>query len=171
MSRLRNPLIVLVAALALVGLAACERAETPDDTAVVPEPGETNAAEAALAIDDVSIGGQLGDDGAIAFGHNNNEFAPGDPIYVAMEVGDAPAGMNVRLVWYGPDGMEVGQQAKTVSQGDHYMSFEAAPTGSWAAGEYRAEVWANDEMVNEIEFEIEGGDAGPGDDDAAEGEA
>ena len=154
-----NPLtVLLVAAFALVGLAACERSETPDDTAVVPEPGETNAVEAGLAIDDVSIGGQLNDEGAIDFGHNNNEFAPGDPIYVAMEVGDAPAGTNVRLVWYGPDGMEVGQQAKTVSQGDHYMSFEAAATEAWAPGEYRAEVWANDEMVNEIDFEIEGGD-------------
>jgi len=171
MRRLRNPLMVLVAALALVGLAACERAETPDDTAVVPEPGDTNAVEAGLAIDDVSIGGQLGDDGAIAFGHNNNEFAPGDPIYVAMEVGDAPAGTNVRLVWYGPDGMEVGQQSKSVKQGDHYLNFQAAPTDAWTAGEYRAEVWANDEMVNEMDFEIEGGDAGPGDDDTAEADA
>lgn len=168
MRKLRYSLMMLVAVFALFGLVACEQSETADDTAVVPEPGDTNAVEAELAIDDVSIGGKLNDQGAIEFGHNNNEFAPGDPIYIAMEVGDAPAGTNVRLVWYGTDGMEVGQQAKTVAQGDHYMNFEAPDTAAWPTGEYRAELWANDEMVNEIEFEIEGGDAGPGDDDGAD---
>ncbi len=163
----------LVLALFMVaGLAACttDTADEPEEE-VVTETAEDDEGligddlEATLAIDDVSTGTTLAEDGSIEFGTNEDDFSPGDTVYVAMEVGDATAGSTVELVWYGPDGMEAASSNKTVEDDMHYLNFEVDTTG-WPTGEYRGEVWYDNELVNEFEINLGDDDDADADDDA-----
>ena len=43
---------------------------------------------------------------------------------------------------------------KSVPQGSKYLSFSQTKTGSWAKGDYRAEVWIGDEKVNTQHFNV-----------------
>ncbi len=104
-------------------------------------------------VDDVTIGKKVGTDGMIAAEDQGDDFAPGDKVYVTMKVGDAPAGSEVKLAWYGPGETKISDDAKTVVTGEQYMTFEA-DTASWAKGDYRAEVWIGDEKVNTQQFQL-----------------
>lgn len=157
-------LLLLVLPLAL----ACQpkeqaEADDPDDTATqvseqekagVDQPGDLNPVEAQTMIDDVTIGHMLAADGSIAVDQQGDDFAPGDPVVVAMEVGDTPAGSAVKVVWFGPGEKQVGEETKTVTAGEHYMNFQAQDTATWPKGDYRAEVWIGDEKVNTQQFQI-----------------
>jgi hypothetical protein len=156
---------LLLALPLAIGCAPKEKAEMDDkdDTATqvsetekagVNQPGDLNPVEAQTMIDDVTIGHSVGADGTIAADQQGDDFAPGDPIYVAMEVGDTPAGSAVRVDWYGPGEQKVGQDTKTVTAGEHNLSFEAKDTAAWKKGDYRAEVWIGDEKVNTQQFQI-----------------
>jgi hypothetical protein len=152
------------AAIALVGVLAfgCGRDETatpPATTTTVEQPGTTSPSDIAPTtaqswIDDVTIGHELAADGSMATGKGGDDFAPGQPIYVTMEVGDAPPNSTVKVVWYGPNETKIGEENKPVVAGQKYLSFETKDTGSWAKGDYRAEVWIGDEKVNTQQFQI-----------------
>lgn len=154
--RLKHTMLVPVVALALVGFVGCEGAEVaeePEEVAGSPA-SDIGPMEAAIEIDDVTLGGELSPDGSIATGHTDDEFAPGQPLYVAMEVGDATAGSEVRVAWFDPDGTERHVDRKTIEIDQHYMSFQGPDTSDWPLGTYRGEVWYGDQMVNEFEFQI-----------------
>jgi hypothetical protein len=162
-----SKLFVLLLALALPLAVGCKPREgaVPDDRndtapsvsekekSGVNQPGDLNPVEAQTMIDDVTIGKSVGADGAIPSDQKGDDFAPGDPVYVAMEVGDVPAGSAVKVVWYGPGETKVTEEQKTVSTGQHYLNFRTN-TDSWAKGDYRAEVWIGDEKVNTQQFNI-----------------
>jgi hypothetical protein len=166
-----NPKKALAVALlmALPMAVACapkEKAESDDkdDTASstpveqeksgVNQPGDLNPVEAQTMVDDVTIGHSVAADGSIAADQQGDDFAPGDTVHVAMEVGDTPADSKIKVVWYGPGETRIGDETKTVKAGDHYIAFETKDTSSWAKGDYRAEVWIGDEKVNTQEFNI-----------------
>lgn len=164
---------LMLALFMVAGLAACttDTADAPEedeaigttDTTATTEDDDDMGLDATMAIDDVSTGTTLADDGSIEFGTNEDDFSPGDTVYVAMEVGDATAGSNVELVWYGPDGMEAASSSKTIEDDMHYLNFEV-DTAGWPAGEYRGEVWYDNELVNEFEINL-------GDDDGVDADA
>ena len=138
-------------------------ADDKDDTATqvsetekagVNQPGDLNPVEAQTMIDDVTIGHNVGADGAIAQDQQGDDFAPGQPVYIAMEVGDTPAGSAVKVDWYGPGETKIGDETKTVVAGEHNLSFQSKDTSSWAKGDYRAEIWIGDEKVNTQQFQI-----------------
>lgn len=153
-----------IAAMALVGIIAfgCgrdETAEPPATTTTVEQPGTTSPSDIAPTtaqswIDDVTIGHELAADGSMVTGKGGDDFAPGQPIYVTMEVGDAPPNSTVKVVWYGPNETKIGEENKPVVAGQKYLSFETKDTASWAKGDYRAEVWIGDEKVNTQQFQI-----------------
>ncbi len=123
--------------------------------------GDLNPVEAQIAIDDVTIGKSMGADGTIAADQQGDDFAPGDTVHVAMNVGDTPAGSLVKVVWFGPNETRIGDETKTINAGDTNVSFHSTDTTSWAKGDYRAEVWIGDEKVNTQQFQIvDAGDAG-----------
>ncbi|HEX9943667.1 MAG TPA: hypothetical protein VGG03_16780, partial [Thermoanaerobaculia bacterium] len=106
------------------------------------QPNDLNPVEAQTMVDDVTIGHKVGSDGMIAAADQGDDFAPGDPIYITMKVGDAPAGSKVKVVWYGPGEKKIDEEEKTVPQGQQYLTFYQAPGKSfWGKGDYRAEVW------------------------------
>ena len=158
--------LLLVSALPLaVACKSHEGAEVDDksDTATqttekeIPgtsSPNDLNPVSAQTMVDDVTIGHKVEADGTIAAANQGDDFAPGQPIYITMKVGDAPAGSKVKLAWYGPGEKKVDDQEKSVTTGETYLTFEQTKTASWPKGDYRAEVWIGDEKVNQQQFNI-----------------
>ena len=126
---------------------------TEQEAAGVDSPGDLNPVEAQTMIDDVTIGKKVGADGTIAVEDQGDDFAPGETVNLAMKVADAPAGSEVKVVWYGPGETKISEEPKTVEAGAQYLAFQA-DTSSWQKGDYRAEVWIGDEKVNTQEFQI-----------------
>lgn len=153
------PLFLAIASLTLAACGREERSEAPPtapttEQAGTEAPSDVSPVNAQTWIDDVTIGSELGPDGAMVAGKTGDDFAPGQPVHVAMAVGDAPADAAVKVVWYGPNDTKVGEETKHVAAGQKYLSFTAADTKSWAKGDYRAEVWVGDEKVNTQQFQI-----------------
>ena len=153
-------LLILMIAMALV--VACgrdETAEPPATTTTVEQPGTSSPSDVAPTtaqswIDDVTIGSELAPDGTMVAGKTGDDFAPGQPVHLSMEVGDAPPNSAVKVVWYGPNETKIGEENKPVVSGQKYLTFSANDTASWAKGDYRAEVWIGDEKVNTQQFQI-----------------
>jgi hypothetical protein len=159
MKKILTLLAVLIAAVAFVACGRDETATPPAATTTVEQAGTTNPADVAPPvaqswIDDVTIGHELAADGSMVTGKGGDDFAPGQPIYLTMEVGDAPPNSTVKVVWYGPNETKIGEENKPVVAGQKYLSFTAADTKKWAKGDYRAEVWIGDEKVNTQQFQI-----------------
>jgi hypothetical protein len=159
---MKRKLLILAMMLTVVAFVACgrdETAEPPAETTTVEQSGATSPADVAPVtaqtwIDDVTIGHELAPDGSMVAGKGGDDFAPGQPVHVTMEVGDAPPGSTVKVVWYGPNETKITEENKPVVAGQKYLSFSAADTASWAKGDYRAEVWIGDEKVNQQQFQI-----------------
>jgi hypothetical protein len=120
----------------------------------VGDPGDLSPMTAQSYIDDVTIGHEVGADGTIPAGRTGDDFAPGQPIHLAMKVADAPDGAQVKVMFYGANEAVVGEETKTVPAGAKTLTFAAPDTASWPKGDYRAEIWAGDEKVNTQQFQI-----------------
>jgi hypothetical protein len=159
---MKRSFVLMLILLSTVALFACgrdETAEPPATTTTVEQPGVESPADVAPItaqtwIDDVTIGSELAPDGSMVAGKTGDDFAPGQPIHLTMEVGDAPPASAVKVIWYGPNETKIGEESKPVVAGQKYLSFTAADTASWAKGDYRAEVWIGDEKVNQQQFQI-----------------
>lgn len=150
--KLNLSVLLMIGGLALFGCAAEEPAVV--DT-MAPAPVDTGATEtqAMIWVDDPTLGSEVGADGSIPLGSTDNDFEPGDPIHVAMEVGDAPAGANVRVVWFGQNDQILHEETKPVA--GTYVNFQAPDTTAWPVGDYRVEIWANGAKAHEEDFNIE----------------
>ncbi|MEO8379810.1 MAG: hypothetical protein ABI779_09120 [Acidobacteriota bacterium] len=157
----------LALSLSLVAFVACKKTEqatggdvqvpqtaTTSEIAGTTSPNDLNPVAAQSYIDDVTIGHELGADGTVPAGQGGDDFAPGQPIHIAMKVKDAPAGAAVKLVWYGPNETKINEEQKDVPAGATTLAFSATNTAAWAKGDYRAEVWIGDEKVNTQQFQI-----------------
>jgi hypothetical protein len=148
------------ALVALPLVAGCaQRTDTATQTseqevAGAEQPGDVNPIQAQVMVDDVTLGNKAAADGTIAAEDQNDDFAPGDPIVLSMKVADAPPGTAVKVVWYGPGELKVGEAEETVDAGETYLTFQAEDTGPWQKGDYRAEVWVGDERVAQQQLQI-----------------
>jgi hypothetical protein len=157
----KQMLIVMVMILSIIAVACGrdETAEAPATTTTVEQAGTASPSDIAPTtaqswIDDVTIGSELAADGSMTPGKTGDDFAPGQAIHLSTEVGDAPPGSSVKVVWYGPNETKINEESKPVVSGQKYLSFSAQDTASWAKGDYRAEVWVGDEKVNTQQFQI-----------------
>lgn len=133
-------------------------AEVPTAAPTAEQPGtsspnDLNPIAAQTYIDDVTIGHEVGPDGKMVTGKTGDDFAPGEPVNIAMVVKDAPANAAVKVVWYGPGETKINEETKPVPAGAKTLDFKADSKG-WAKGDYRAEVWIGDEKVNTQQFQI-----------------
>lgn len=162
---MRTKVVLLLSLSVALFLGACkqEGAEpeggapptaTTAEMAGTSSPTDVNPMAAATWIDDVTIGHEVGADGTIPTGKTGDDFAPGQPIHIAMKVADAPAGSAVKVAWFGPNETKIGEEQKNVPTGAQTLTFSATDTKSWAKGDYRAEVWVGDEKVNTQQFQI-----------------
>ena len=117
-------------------------------------PGDINPVTAQTWVDDVTLGNELGADGAIVAGKQGDDFVPGQPIHLAMTVNDAPANASVKVVWFAPGESKIAEESKSVTAGQKFMNFSAKDTAKWAKGDYRVEVWVADEKVNQQIFQM-----------------
>lgn len=161
--------IAITLAASLTVLSGCSRDKPSEAAATAPDtsatgtpteqpgtdaPSDVSPPKAQSWIDDVTIGHGVGADGTIPSDKTGDDFAPGQPVTIAMTVNDAPAGSSVKVIWFGPNDTKVGEETKAVSPGQQHMDFAAKDTKGWAKGDYRAEVWTGDEKVNEQQFQI-----------------
>lgn len=120
----------------------------------VSSPTDLSPATAQARIDDVTIGHSLAADGTIPADQQGDDFAPGHPVHIALNVADTPAGSAVKVVWLRADESRLGEETKTVVAGDRTLTFTSGDTSSWSEGDYKAEIWLADEKVNTQQFQI-----------------
>lgn len=164
---MKKELAVLALSLSvLTAMAGCKKTEeavtgsestaTAATTSEVPgtkSPNDLNPVQAQAFIDDVTIGHEIGADGAIPTGKTGDNFAPGETVQIAMKVKDAPASSAVKVVFNGKDNAKVGEETKQVPAGAKYLSF-SKDTKGWPKGDYSADIWIGDEKVNTQHFQI-----------------
>lgn len=103
----------------------------------------------------VALGSALESDGRVAEDRRGGIFTAGEPIYLAIETGKAPAGRTVRVNWYDPRERTLAEQEKAVEAGGNpYLFFEAPDTSKSEAGAYRAEVLVEGKEIAELSFRI-----------------
>ena len=157
----KSLIFAAMAVMLMLSAVACreEASEAPPVATTAEQPGVGSPADvspvnAQTWIDDVTIGHELGADGSMVAGKGGDDFAPGQPIHISMETGDAPANAAVKVVWYGPNETKIGEETKNVATSQKYLSFSSQDTKAWAKGDYRAEIWVGDEKVNTQQFQI-----------------
>ena len=159
---MRKTILLVVMAMAMVLAVSCgrdETAEPPATTTTVEQAGTASPTDIAPTtaqswLDDFTLGSELAADGTMVTGKTGDDFAPGQAVHLTMEVGDAPPGSTVKVVWYGPNETKIGEENKPVVSGQKWLPFSATDTAKWAKGDYRAEVWIGDEKVNTQQFQI-----------------
>jgi hypothetical protein len=123
-----------------------------------PAAGATSGATAAadpnrpIVIDNFSMGTRLGPHGGIAKGANERMFAPGELIYLAMELKNAPVGTSVRVVWKAQGDIVLGEETKEVLPGQRFMNFAADSSSLPLEPKYHAEVFVNGKSLAKVEF-------------------
>ena len=154
-------ILISMALVLTIFSAACreEATEARPDATTVEQPGVGGSADvspmnAQTWIDDVTIGHEIGADGSMVAGRTGDDFAPGKPIHLSMDVDDAPENTAVKVVWYGPGETKINEETKNVAPNQKYLTFSAQNTSSWQKGDYRAEIWVGDEKVNQQQFQI-----------------
>ncbi len=157
---MKKTMIVAASMAALLAIGCREEASearpetSTTEVAGVGSPNDVSPINAQTWVDDVTIGHQIGADGAMVTGQGGDDFAPGQPIHISMKVDDAPQNTAVKLVWYGPNETKIGEESKNVAPGQQYLTFSTTDTKTWAKGDYRAELWVGDEKVNTQQFQI-----------------
>jgi hypothetical protein len=106
------------------------------------------------AISDVTVGHQLGADGSIAADQQGKNFVPGQPVFVALRSGSAPAGTVIEIDWFGPDNQKLGSDQKQVDPGQGVTHFATTSTGSWGLGDYHADLLVNGQKADTEHFSI-----------------
>ncbi len=116
--------------------------------------GEPGASAAQSWLDDFTIGHQVDTEGAIPVAKRGDDFTAGQTVYVAMEVGEAPAGAAVHVAFEDGSGRTVAEDEKKVSMGAKYLYFDSGDTSSWAAGDYRATISVAGRSVDDQHFTV-----------------
>ena len=123
------------------------------EAAGVDHPSDLNPVEAEAMIDDVTIGHMTSGDNTIMPDRQGDDFAPGQPVFISVNVSDATAGSAMKVVYFGAGEAKVAEKEVAIYEGSKYVAVEADTTG-WAKGDYRAEIWIGDEKVNTQHFNI-----------------
>jgi hypothetical protein len=116
-------------------------------------PAHLSPAKAQGMVGSVTMGKKVSADGDMAQADQANKFGPGEPIYVALQLG-APAGSTVKVAWLDPSNKKLAEDQKTVAKHEKGMAFQAKDAASWATGDYSVEVWIGDQKVSTQQFTI-----------------
>jgi hypothetical protein len=105
-------------------------------------------------VSDVTLGKKVSADGNITSADQANKFAPGEPVFLEMKIGGAPAGTVVKVDWFDSADKKLAEDQKTVDKKVKYVDFQAKDAATWPAGDYRAEIWIGDQKVASQQFTI-----------------
>ncbi|MGA7615994.1 MAG: hypothetical protein WBX15_12530 [Thermoanaerobaculia bacterium] len=131
----------------------------PRDVPVDAQKARMSPVAAITWVGDYTLGKSLNMDGRIPRGMTDNDFNPEDDVYIAMEVGAAPAGTKITAVWYEPDGKVVDEATKVVESRENYMHFRMPPNGKEGKkllpGTYLVAVYADGTLVHRTDFHVD----------------
>jgi len=118
------------------------------------DPSDLDPITAQRWIDNVRMGHGVDPAGKIPEDMNGDNFGTNDPVYISMEVTDAPAGSKVRVAIFDKaTDREVWTAEQSVAPGKTYLTFNI-DRGKLPTGEYRAEVIVGDETVANRTFAV-----------------
>ncbi len=104
-------------------------------------------------------------------------FTPDNTFYLLVDLANAPDGTKVKASWTAVNA--AGADPNThlddveLTAGSSTLTFDLANDGPWPAGDYKVELYLNDELDRTLDFKVSGGlaqsaPAEPGDEPAAE---
>jgi len=132
-----------------------QKVDTERFSIAAPDKAADNSAnKPSNDVANVSIGHQLGADGSIAAGQDGKNFVPGQPVFLSMQTGSAPAGTTIEVDWFGPNGQQLGSDQQKVAAGDAITHFANKKTHEWGLGDYRADVMVNGQKVDTEHFSV-----------------
>lgn len=153
-----SSLRLALSGLVAFGLACRREAPAPSPSPASPQaaasPAPAAPAEAVrqVVLRSVTFGKSINPDGSVAAALDT--FAPGEPLFVSLDVQPISPGTEVRLAWRGPAGQDNGDEQIVVPAGAHIVNFKARDTGAWTAGEHRVEVWLGGAPMGSKAFRI-----------------
>ena len=112
------------------------------------------AEERPQAVSETVVGRTSDTGGSIPVAERTERFAPGEEIHVAVRVEQPSPKARVRIAWFGPNNNLLGEDARPVSSDDEYVHFSIGGNKATDPGEYRAEVWVDDQKVDERRFAV-----------------
>jgi hypothetical protein len=127
---------VLVVALVLGLLTACEFSAST-----------ANIAEATLAKDEAGT-------------QPATVFAQPETFYLVVDLANAPDDTTVKAAWYAADVGDVAPPNTLIDEaelttGTNTLFFNLAPESLWAAGDYKVEIYLNDELERTLTFQVQ----------------
>jgi hypothetical protein len=87
-------------------------------------------------------------------------FAPGETFYLIADLANAVDDTEVKAVWVAidVDGVDFDTviDEATLTTGDGRLTFDLANDSSWPVGNYKVDVYLNDNLARTLEFSVEG---------------
>lgn len=87
-------------------------------------------------------------------------FAPDEPFYLIVELGNAPDDTTVKASWTAVDaeGVEPNMliDEAELASGSGTLTFDLTNDNLWPAGSYKVDLYLNNELERTVEFSVEG---------------
>jgi serine protease Do len=88
-------------------------------------------------------------------------FEPDETFYLVVDLANAPDDTSVRTAWYAVDVGSVAAPNTLIDEislesGSGKLYFNLAPSGLWAPGTYKADVYLNDELNRTVDIRVSG---------------
>jgi len=144
-----------LAGLLAFGLACRREPPAPSPSPATPQatvPAAPAEAVRQVVLRSVTFGKSINSDGSVAAAVDT--FAPGEPLFVSLDVQPISPGTEVHLAWRGPAGQDNGDEQLVVPAGARIVNFKARDTATWTAGEHRLEVALGGAPVGSKPFRI-----------------
>jgi hypothetical protein len=87
-------------------------------------------------------------------------FAQPETFYLVVDLANAPDDTTVRAAWYAVDVGDVAPPNTLIDEaelttGTNTLFFNLAPESLWAVGDYKVEIYLNDELERTLTFEVQ----------------
>jgi len=112
--------------------------------------------KSAPAVGEIAVGRAVSPEGAVPETERTDRFAQGEEIHVAVPVNNLAPQSRVRVAWFGPGDDLLAEDTTEVPANEEaqYVSFSMAAREDFDPGEYRAEIWMDDEKIDEQRFAV-----------------
>lgn len=169
--------VLTMAAACVVLAGGCRKSAAPEPSPAPAAAEEASAAGAAAPPDGASApqaaaeatpvpgpsiavrlnAGGVGNEGP----SDQNAFVPGDTVTASLDASALPAGSIVKASWFDGSGTARGEEHKTPSSGERWLTFTAPGVDQWPEGAYRVDVRVSTGGFGSATFQIGQGVAAP----------
>jgi hypothetical protein len=158
--------VILLSALTVAACGSEQNSATNSDgyasgplptAAAVQEQGtvDPGTSQVPAIVRETTVGRRLAADGAVDPAAQTDAFTAGEQIHLAVKVAPQSAAEGqLRVTWYGPGDDLLAEDAKPVPGSERFVSFSSGDTAGWDPGNYRAEVWLENEKLAEQRFAL-----------------